>query len=87
MKTKIAALFLLTASLMAEQKTLVIPVNDGKAQTVALDKELKNGWKVVFAVPVTTSQEVGVFTNVVRSTYTTQIVVILTNDHLPAEKP
>lgn len=60
-KTLLIALCLSCTVAFAEQKIVIVPCQDGKAQTGELERLLKAGWRVIAATPVTDSDSISAF--------------------------
>lgn len=71
-----AAVVLIGSAALAEQIVVVVRCRDGQADTGVLQAKLKDGWRVVNAVPIQDSNSNAVFGNP-KQAYTTAIVYVL----------
>lgn len=60
----------------ADQKVIIVVCKDGKAHTAELEKELKAGWRVITATPVTDSDSVNIVGKP-KQAYTATIVFVV----------
>jgi hypothetical protein len=76
MKTKSIILALcLCCTALAEQRIVVVPCKDGRAQIPELEKRLMEGWRVITATPVVDSDSMAL--GKPKQGYTTSIIFVI----------